>query len=388
MEDVKKEPWENKEKQTNPVKTPGRGWTENFPNIKTLTDPKRGDKKIERHEDYDVAKSGDIEAAQRLVFDFIGGRQEKIIAKLGRKHPGAILVPVHAEERNGKNRIPRMLADYIGELTGLDVDTDIVQSVKVGRTGASREERIMIRPKFDGPVNAGREYILVDDIVTQGGTLNELRQHIEKNGGKVVDMVTLGAGYDRKHDLDSTQIALTEETKTRLKEEIGVKSLCEYLRKGDLYGGNYESLTESEARAILDTWGTDPGRSRRTETGQPENPRTKCEVVKGTGSGTNNLSEPVAYTISTNLSPDNFAELKRGQRAALHFKKDSSAVVGYILESDEKSLKLQINKKPLVFLRDKIMNIEFLAEEAKSLQNPQKREPNSRASERGADLGL
>jgi predicted amidophosphoribosyltransferase len=107
---------------------------------------------------------------------------------LAQQHPSAIVVPVHAEESTGRNQIPTKFADYFGYVTGLEVDTGIVQSRKVGRTGKGAWHRLAFRPAFSGPVQAGREYIVVDDIVTGGVSLSELRQFIESQGGRVVAM--------------------------------------------------------------------------------------------------------------------------------------------------------------------------------------------------------
>jgi hypothetical protein len=125
------------------------------------------------------------------------------------------VVPVHAEEASGRNKIPSKFADYIGHIAGLEVDEGIAQSNKVGRTGKGAWHRLAFRPQFAGAVIAGREYILVDDIVTGGGSLSELRQYIEANGGKVVEMATLGAAQF------SANIRLSEKSPLDLTEKYG-----------------------------------------------------------------------------------------------------------------------------------------------------------------------
>jgi len=164
--------------------------------------------KMKSHADYKAAKAGDAKAAARLVRDMMAGeaQQDKIKA-LAEKHPGAVLAAVHAEERAGKNKIPQAIADYISEATGLEVDTGIVQSRKVGHAGQDAWHRLAFRAKFDGEVKPGREYILVDDVVTGGGTFGELRRYVESNGGKAVDMLCAGAAQF------STNIALSEKTR-------------------------------------------------------------------------------------------------------------------------------------------------------------------------------
>jgi len=202
--------------------------------------------KMKSHADYKAAKAGDAEAAARLVRDMMSGKaqQEKIKA-LAEKHPGAILVAVHAEERAGKNKIPQAIARHIGEATGLEVDTGIVQSGKVGHAGQDAWHRLAFRAKFDGEVKPGRKYILVDDVVTGGGTLSELRRHIELNGGKSAGMLCAGAAQF------STNIALSDKTRLDIENKFGIESLQKFLLEEGIYGGDYQSLTESEARLIL-----------------------------------------------------------------------------------------------------------------------------------------
>jgi len=167
------------------------------------------------------------------------------IKRLGLEHPNAIVAGVHAEEITGRNKIPEALAKQIGILTGLEVDKEIVQKTRAQRTGKGEIYRLAHRPAFDGKVQAGRDYILIDDVISKGGTLNELKFYIEQNGGKVVQMVVAGAGRY------GTNIALTEKTKTEIISMYGTIALHEFLKEHDIYAGNIGYLTESEARRIM-----------------------------------------------------------------------------------------------------------------------------------------
>ena len=48
-----------------------------------------------------------------------------------------------------------------------------------------------MRAGFLLDVWVGRDYLVVDDNVTRGGTLADLRSYIERNGGNVVGATTL-----------------------------------------------------------------------------------------------------------------------------------------------------------------------------------------------------
>ena len=52
-------------------------------------------------------------------------------------------------------------------------------------------QRLLLRPQFDGPVSPGTTYALVDDVTCLGGTLAELADTIQADGGKVAAVITL-----------------------------------------------------------------------------------------------------------------------------------------------------------------------------------------------------
>jgi orotate phosphoribosyltransferase len=57
--------------------------------------------------------------------------------------------------------------------------------------GADPMDRLNHRAQFDGPVQQGGSYVLVDDVTTMGGTLAELAHYIHTNGGTVVGVMIL-----------------------------------------------------------------------------------------------------------------------------------------------------------------------------------------------------
>lgn len=243
--------WEVLRKQS----TQGTAWAADFPNIIPMSTGRA----VTSHADHQAAKAGDRDAAARLVMDLAKPDRLREIAS---RHPSAIVVPVHAEEASGRNRIPSKFADYFGHITGLEVDEGIVQAGKVERTGKGLWYRMAFRPRFEGRVQEGREYILVDDVVTGGGSLSELRQYIESRGGKVVAISTLG------YAKFSTKIALSEKTRLALVDKFGETALREFLASENLYGGEIGALTESEARALLNVGSLDAARDRIFEAGQ------------------------------------------------------------------------------------------------------------------------
>ena len=198
------------------------------------------------HPDYAAAKSGEPHAAYRLAAEILQGEsQQRKIKELGRKYPDAILVGIHAENSAGRNKIPAAIIHRISEMTGIEYDRSIVQMNKVGRTGSDAAYRLASRPKFAGAVQAGRKYIITDDVITVGGTLSELRNYIESRGGEVVQLVTGGVSEN------SANFALSDQTRLALEAKFGINALKNFVKECGMYEGRIEYLTESEGRYLL-----------------------------------------------------------------------------------------------------------------------------------------
>jgi proteasome lid subunit RPN8/RPN11 len=236
-------------------------WPENFPPVTHFID-EQGNAKPWRimtgHLDYEAAKNHeDLDAAQRLVRHFLNTpwAREGLI-KIARNYPNAIITPIHAVETKGKNKIPYELAHYIANATGLQSNDSIIQINIVQRTGNDAIYRLAFRPQFDGQVQAGRPYILVDDVFSNGGSFSELRQYIEQNGGNVVHTAAMTTGGH------GNIIALTPQTMVDLERKFGVDSLIDFCTEVGLYGGNYKALTEPEAFFLARSPSLDAARDR------------------------------------------------------------------------------------------------------------------------------
>lgn len=172
---------------------PRTPWPTTFPEIVVHSSEAR------RNEDADfvAAKSGDLQAALRLAVRLIS--PEATIQLALADCVDAMLLPVTALETTGFNAIPDAMARLIGAFTGYPVlDGVIVQANRVGHTRSTGWHRIVTPAVFEGPVEPGRNYILVDDHVGLGGTLANLRGHVEAGGGRVVAMTTLSESRDAR----------------------------------------------------------------------------------------------------------------------------------------------------------------------------------------------
>ncbi|MCG7853695.1 MAG: strawberry notch family protein, partial [Methanosarcinaceae archaeon] len=224
-----------------------RSWAKEFPKVIAHTNAQ----KITSHPDHQAAKEGSINAAIRLVGDLFDVSRAKA---LGERHPGAILVAVHSQEEAGKNKIPIAFAEAISAETGLEVDTEIVQTNVTGHTAKKGLQRLLARAIFDGKVEPGRDYIILDDVITQGGTISELKQYIEANGGIVVEVTALACAQF------SSIVAINPETVQKLISKYGRTEL-ENILKENRIPPLIEALTQSEARLIAQYKGSDSLRS-------------------------------------------------------------------------------------------------------------------------------
>ncbi len=198
---------------------------------------------VKQHPAYAAAKNGDAAAALELVLAVFNPAQlDGLRAIVGDR--GAVLVSAHAYERGGVNAIPEVLADVLGARLDWPVDDGVVQTNIVSHTGADGFSRLARQAAFAGPIEAGADYVMVDDFIGMGGTLANLRGHIETSGGNVLGAVALtGKPY-------SARLRLTRERLDEVRTRHG-KELEEWWQ--ERFGHAFDALTESEARYIART---------------------------------------------------------------------------------------------------------------------------------------
>lgn len=209
-------------------------WGE-FPDVHIYTDIPI----VKTHPQYSSAKGGDAVAADALIDDVLAlGSLDAIRAAVGASRP--YLLAVHAVETAGMNAIPRAFARSLSKAVGLPVASGIIQINRVLHTGADGYHRLSSPPVFDGQVETA-EYVLVDDFIGQGGTLANLKGHVEAKGGTVTGAVVLcGKAY-------SAKLRLTQDTLEALRKKHG-RELEEWWIT--TFGYGFERRTESEARYL------------------------------------------------------------------------------------------------------------------------------------------
>ena len=148
---------------------------------------------VKENPEYVAAKSGDDQAAWELVLRIL---RKSFLQEIEKRVQGAdnpCLLPVLAMEERGANKIPAMAAAAIAARIGCPVETRVYQANKAFRTGSRADHRLTVQPEYAGEVDAGREYLLIDDTFTMGATLANLRGHCIGQGARVCGILALSA---------------------------------------------------------------------------------------------------------------------------------------------------------------------------------------------------
>jgi hypothetical protein len=220
-----------------PVAVPTRSaWGETAPHAFVMNERDSAQRKTQSP-DLKLAKAGDADAAARLVAEHWN---QHVFEQLYELAADAIVVPVVAKAAEGTNAIPIAYAHRIAQVVG-QLNTDIVKTNLTARTGRDAAYRLTTHSTFDGPVIAGRRYVVVDDYLTQGGTVADLKGYIEARGGKVVAITTLQSSPH------SSRLAPTD---AQIKELRRAYPGLEDVWTNET-GNGFEGLTYSEAHALL-----------------------------------------------------------------------------------------------------------------------------------------
>jgi len=122
---------------------------------------------------YSEAKTGDVFAAKGIFEKCV---KKECMKNIREKYPDSILLPVMSHT----NALPLSFAMH----RGLPVCTNAWIDRGERRKEMNAMQRILNSPTFQGYIQPNKSYILVDDVVTQGGTIMALRQFVLDSGGQ------------------------------------------------------------------------------------------------------------------------------------------------------------------------------------------------------------
>ena len=243
-----------------------------------------GESETKQHPEYLSAKArGDAGAAANLVNSLVdesGIATVRALIAAVSESGDPVLICANAYEQ-GFNAIPASLAELLSERLDVPFDTTVAQANVVRHTGADGYGRLARQAAFEGTVEKGREYVMADDFIGQGGTLANLRGWIEKQGGKVVGAVALtGKPYSAKLNPSQEQL-----------DELRQKHGSDFERWWKThFGHTFDCLTYSEARYLAHSPDVDTIRNRLAEAmreggsrSHARSPREQKQYIKELG---------------------------------------------------------------------------------------------------------
>jgi hypothetical protein len=197
---------------------------------------------VTSHPAYVAAKAGDSLAAMKLVADLMS---PQVLLLLKQRFNGRypVLIDVRSRPTTSTNVIPNALAGGLCALLGWPRECRVIKANAVKHSDACGYERLQRQVTFSGRVVPGLNYLLVDDFVSHGGTLTNLRGHILAQKAYVIGATVL-AGNDY-----SAELALSDVRLAALRRKHGH---IEYWWR-QRFGFGFESLTASESRVLSRT---------------------------------------------------------------------------------------------------------------------------------------
>ncbi len=192
-----------------------------------------------------AAKAGNTRAAADFVDALI---RDAYYRKVQENYTGATLAPLIGAA-GSTNVLPEIFAERISEETGLPVLRELMKTSVNHMRNKSRANRQKQRLEFTftGMPDysfAGRHYVVVDDVVSTGTTMNALAEWIMERGGIVDGYLALAKGIQNVVSLEADAQALAG-----LTGRYGSDALLAAVRAYGL-GERLEDLTRGEIRQL------------------------------------------------------------------------------------------------------------------------------------------
>ena len=201
---------------------------------------------------YERAKKHRGRAEAEIVLSRV--MSPKVISELKKliKDPKNTKLALISSGEYSNNVIPTIFATELSTQLGIPI-AEFQKSVEYKRGDKDRIGRLLAPSMVKGKVEEGVNYIMVDDVLTAGGTLASLKGTIENNGGKAIGLTVIGMGMGKKRSLD-----ITPKTTKALEDNFGT-DIHDYIEKETGY--KISQLTEHEAQGLIEDYGTSKGKS-------------------------------------------------------------------------------------------------------------------------------
>lgn len=188
---------------------------------------------LKAHSGYPAAKAGNLDAALKVAESLI--KPDKIDLDFD------VIVPVKQIDTGQYNALPRAAAFILAIKKNRQVLLNTYQTNEVSHTKANAALRILAQPHFAGIIESGLRVLLLDDVVTLGSTLANLRGWLEHCGAHVVGCTSLASGFA------STKLVPPTDLLDRLD-----KRHPNNVELASIFGFSQSCWTNREARFLLE----------------------------------------------------------------------------------------------------------------------------------------
>ena len=223
-------------------------WPVEFPDViinAIWMSHEEGVQSLKSHSLYQPAKGErDMGSAIKLLDDLVTKEtvdRLKAMAKSASVTPR--LIAPAAQVGDSNNVLAVGYAQWLGHELDWPVEERVFQNKAFSKDRTDAWTRIANSSSFYGEIDKGNPYVIVDDVITLGGTLADLRSFILGKGGSVIGMSAIASrsGHD-------TPIHLGQELQTQLENFYGrdLENFCK-----ELLGYGHTCLTRSEGAKFL-----------------------------------------------------------------------------------------------------------------------------------------
>lgn len=174
------------------------------------------------------------EQAYYNLFDYVDAKTRKPV----------IIAPA-CQVADSNNALAIGYAEWLSKQTDWPVEDRVFQKKSVSRDQRDAWTRIAHRCEFYGEIDTSVDYVIVDDVITLGGTLADLRSFILGKGGRVIAMSAIASRSGRP-----SQIRLGNDTRSSIERLYG-KHLAEVC---DVLEFSHDGLTEAEGARVADCY--------------------------------------------------------------------------------------------------------------------------------------
>lgn len=223
-------------------------WGDTFPNVFvncSWASNKPGVNCLVKHPLYQAAKGErDVGAALDILDDLASERTILSLREVANAHgvKPKIIAP-SAQPGDSNNALAIGYAQWLGHELDWPVEIEVFQIKAFSRDRLGQWVRIAHNCAFRGEIDKETPYVIVDDVMTLGGTLADLRSFILHKGGSVIAMSAIAS-----KDGDDRPIHLGDEMKGSLERYYGPR-IAEFCT--ELLGYSHLCLTREEGDRLL-----------------------------------------------------------------------------------------------------------------------------------------